>query len=163
MRRDREFSEYFAERAPVLRRVAFVIVQDWHSAEDVTQLAFAKLYVAWPRVRQETIDAYARKIVVNEALSLRRRHPRERLTASPPDAPDVSRSTDSPLDVGHALGLLPERQRAIVALRFIEDLSVADVAQVLGIAEGTVKSQTSRALETLRTNVSPPVLVEELP
>lgn len=158
MRRDREFSEFFAARGPALRRTAYLIVRDWHLAEDVTQQAFAKLYVAWPRVRTETRDAYARKAVVNTALSQARRRS-ERPVAELPDAP-APPAEDPALDIAHALGLLPERQRAIVALRFLDDQPIAEVARILGVAEGTVKSQTARALDTLRTHL--PELVPEL-
>jgi RNA polymerase sigma-70 factor (sigma-E family) len=160
MRRDEEFSEFFEARAPALRRTAYLIVRDWHAAEDVTQLGFARLYVVWPRVRHETLEAYARKIVVNEALGWLRRHRRDHLTDAPPE-PSVPQPADSPLDVGRALDLLPGQQRAIVALRFLDDLPVAEVARVLEIAEGTVKSQTSRALATLRARIPELALTEE--
>lgn len=159
-RREREFSDYFIARGPALRRTAYLVVRDWHTAEDVTQLALVKVYAAWSRIHPETRDAYARKAVVNECLSwLRRRRPESTVEHLPERA--LTDST-TPLDVGHALGLLPDRQRAIIALRFLDDLSVADVAQALDIAEGTVKSQTSRALETLRAHLPELVLSEEL-
>jgi RNA polymerase sigma-70 factor (sigma-E family) len=161
MRRDEEFSEFFAARGPALRRTAYLIVRDWHGAEDVTQLGFARLYLVWPRLRPETLEAYARKVVVNEALGWVRRRRRDRLTEAPPDEP-AAESPDSPLDVGSALDLLPVQQRAIVALRFLDDLSVRDVANVLEIAEGTVKSQTSRALATLRVRIPELVSNEEI-
>ena len=160
MRRDEQFSEFFAARGPALRRTAYLIVRDWHAAEDVTQLGFARLYVVWPRIRQETLEAYVRRVVVNEALGWIRRHRRESVAEVVPDrsSPTVA---DPPLDLGHALGLLPAQQRAIVALRFLDDLPVAEVARVLEIAEGTVKSQTSRALATLRARIPELVLTEE--
>jgi len=160
MRRDEQFSEFFGARAPALRRTAYLILRDWHAAEDVTQLGFARLYVVWPRVRTDTVEAYARRIVVNEALGWLRRHRRDQVTDAPPDLPMTDKD-DSPLDVGRALDLLPVQQRAIVALRFLDDLSVAEVARVLEIAEGTVKSQTSRALTTLRAHLPELVLTEE--
>ena len=101
MRRDQEFSEFFAARAPALRRTAYLIVRDWHAAEDVTQLGFARLYVVWPRIRSETLEAYARKVVVNEALGWLRRRRRDHLTESPPDAPTPT--SDPVHDVGQAL------------------------------------------------------------
>jgi RNA polymerase sigma-70 factor (sigma-E family) len=161
MRRDEQFSEFFAARAPALRRTAFLIVRDWHGAEDVTQLGFARLYVVWPRVRPETLEGYARKIVVNEALGWLRRRRRVHLTDVPPDGA-VAAPEESPFDVGRALDLLPGQQRAIVALRFLDDLPVAEVARILDIAQGTVKSQTSRALATLRTRIPELVLTEEI-
>lgn len=160
MRRDEQFSEFFVAHAPALRRTAYLIVRDWHGAEDVTQLGFARLYVVWPRIRPETLEGYARKIVVNEALGWLRRRRRDHLTDVTPDGP-AQVADESPLDVGRALDLLPAQQRAIVALRFLDDLSVAEVARVLDIAEGTVKSQTSRALGTLRARIPELVLTEE--
>jgi RNA polymerase sigma-70 factor (sigma-E family) len=160
MRRDQQFSEFFGARAPALRRTAYLIVCDWHGAEDVTQLGFARLYVVWPRIRPETLEAYARKVVVNEALGWLRRRRRDHLTDSPPDRPIAHDET--PLDVAQALALLPAQQRAIVALRFLDDLPVAEVARVLDVAQGTVKSQTSRALATLRAHLPELVLTEEI-
>jgi RNA polymerase sigma-70 factor (sigma-E family) len=160
MRRDEQFTEFFGARAPALRRTAYLIVGDWHAAEDVTQLGFARLYVVWPRIRPETLEAYARKVVVNEALGWLRGRGRDHLTDAVPDAPEVA-AHESPLDVGRALALLPAQQRAIVALRFLDDLPVAEVARVLDIADGTVKSQTSRALTTLRAHIPELVLTEE--
>ena len=162
MRRDEQFTEFFVARAPALRRTAYVIVRDWHAAEDVTQLGFARLYVVWPRIRTETLEAYARKVVVNEALGWLRRRRRDQPTDVVPEVAATT-PTESPLDVGEALGLLPAQQRAIVALRFLDDLSVAEVADLLGVAQGTVKSQTSRALTTLRAHIPDLVLTEETP
>lgn len=160
MRRDEEFTAFFVARAPTLRRTAYVIVQDWHGAEDVTQLGFARLYLVWSRVRPETLEPYARRIVVNEALGWLRRHRKERLVETVPDRAATD-PDQTPLDLGGALALLPSQQRAIVALRFLEDLSVAETAAVLEVAEGTVKSQTSRALGTLRAHLPDLVLTQE--
>ena len=156
--REREFTEFYAGSATALRRTAYVVVRDWHVAEDLTQQAFAKLYVAWPRVRVDTRMAYARRAVVNECLShLRRRRP-ETPVAEPPET--AVTSYDDVPDLGSALAALPDRQRAIVALRFLDDLSVAEVGRLLGITDGTVKSQTARALETLRRRL-PDLSLEE--
>jgi RNA polymerase sigma-70 factor (sigma-E family) len=147
--REREFTEFYTATAVALRRTAYLVVRDWHVAEDLTQQAFANLYVAWPRVRPETRTAYARRTVVNQCLSHLRRHRPEIPVAEPAETP--SRVGEPvPFDLGAALAGLPDRQRAIVALRFYDDLSVAEVARLLGIADGTVKSQTARALESLR-------------
>jgi RNA polymerase sigma factor (sigma-70 family) len=139
--REREFTEFYAGSAPALRRTAYVVVRDWHVAEDLTQQAMAKLYVAWPRVRTETRMAYAHL----------RRHRPELPTEVLPDRPIPAHEPGH--DLSGAIAALPARQRAIVALRFLDDLSVAEVGRLLGIADGTVKSQTSRALETLRTRL----------
>jgi RNA polymerase sigma-70 factor (sigma-E family) len=157
--REREFTEFYAASAVALRRTAYVVVRDWHVAEDLTQQAFAKLYVAWPRVRQETRMAYARRTVVNECLSHLRRHRPE----SPTDVlPERATPAQEPgHDLTSAIAALPARQRAIVALRFLDDLPVAEVGRLLGIADGTVKSQTNRALETLRRRL-PHLDLEEI-
>lgn len=158
--READFTEFYLARREALRRTAYVIVRDWHMAEDLTQQAMIKLYAAWPRVRHDTADAYARKVVVNECLShLRRRRdvPVERM----PDRATHSHEA-SVLDVSAALDLLAPRQRAIVALRFLDDLSVLDVAHALSVSEGTVKSQSSKALATLRTHLPQLVLTEEI-
>lgn len=149
--REREFTDFYLASAVALRRTAYVVVRDWDLAEDLVQQAMAKLYVAWPRVRTGTLMAYARRTVVNECLSHARRHRPETPTDTLPDHP-VDQPESAP-DLARALTLLPARQRAIVALRFLDDLSVTEVANVLGIAEGTVKSQTSRALGTLRRHL----------
>ena len=157
--REQEFTEFFSVHGPALRRTAYLVVRDWHLAEDLTQQGMAKLYAAWPRVRASTRAAYARKVVVNECLShLRRRRP-ETPTDELPDRP--AHVAPITLDLGEALALLPPRQRAIVALRFLDDLPVAEVAELLGIAEGTVKSQTARALDTLRGHLPQLIATEE--
>jgi RNA polymerase sigma-70 factor (sigma-E family) len=157
--REQDFSEFYVARGPALRRTAYLIVRDWHQAEDLTQQAFVRLYAAWPRIRRESLDAYARKTVVNACLSHLRRNRPESPTDRLPDGAIATR--ESELDIGQALGLLPDRQRAIIALRFLDDLPVTAVAEALGIAEGTVKSQTSRALETLRAHLPELVFSEE--
>ena len=151
--RDLDFTEYFVARATTLRRTAFVVVRDWGLAEDVTQRAFVKLYGAWPRITATGRDAYARRVVVNESLTLLRRRPPEVLTSTPPEVATRDASGDMSLDLVRALALLPPQQRAVVALRFLEDLSVHETADVLRIAPGTVKSHTSRALDTLRRHL----------
>ena len=158
-RRESEFTEFYAARRVPLRRTAYLIVRDWHTAEDLTQQSMVKLYAAWPRVRSETVDAFARRIVVNECLS----HLRRRRDIPVDQVPDVDqRGPESPvLDLGAALDLLPPRQRAVIALRFLDDLSVADVAQALDVSDGTVKSQTARALATLRAHLPALALTEE--
>lgn len=149
--REEEFNSFFATHGPALRRTAAFLVRDWHLAEDLTQQALVKLYAAWPRTRPATRLAYARRIVVNECLShLRRQRPETTLTEAH-DRP--APAGDPVVDFAAALALLPARQRAIVALRYLDDLSIPEVGRVLGIADGTVKSQSARAIETLRAHV----------
>ena len=157
--RDHDFTEFYQARGPALRRTAYLITRDWHSAEDATQQAFVKLYAAWPRIRHESRDAYARRTVVNTCLTQLRKGKPETPTDVVPD--QAAHSSETGFDLGSALALLPPRQRAIVALRFLDDLSVAEVANILDIAEGTVKSQTSRALETLGAHLPQLQFAEE--
>ena len=160
-RREQEFSEFFAACAPGLRRTAYLVVRDWHLAEDLTQQALAKLYAAWGRTEPATRLAYARRTVVNECLShLRRKRPEQPTDEVPDRGVPAHHDRDHVLDLGEALALLAPRQRAVIALRFLDDLSVAEVARVCDISEGTVKSQTARALDTLRSHL--PQLVPAL-
>ena len=150
--RDAEFTDYYAARVRALRRVAFLVVHDWHAAEDVAQRAMVKVYRAWPRINKVTLEAYVRRAVVNEAISYASRRRRDVVVPEVPDRP-VPAQDDQPLELGAALATLPPQQRAVVALRFVDDLSVAETAEVLRIAEGTVKSHTSKAMATLRRHV----------
>jgi RNA polymerase sigma-70 factor (sigma-E family) len=149
--RDVDFSEFYAARVRALRRVAYVVTRDWHAAEDVTQRAFVKIYRAWPRIERTGLEAYARRAVVNESLSYVTRRPRDVVVDTVPEA--AVPETIEVLDLGAALSTLPAQQRAVIALRFVDDRSVAETAVALGIAEGTVKSHTSKAIATLRRHV----------
>lgn len=149
--RTKQVDEYFCAVAPALRRTAYLVVRDWHTAEDMVQATFVKLFVAWPRIRPETVDAYARRTLMNVCLTQLRKNKRERVTEEMPE-PAVH-PDGTALDLRQALGLLPPQQRAVIALRFLDDLSVGATADALGVAPGTVKSQTSRALNTLRVHL----------
>ncbi|CAM3704159.1 SigE family RNA polymerase sigma factor [Kibdelosporangium persicum] len=162
MDRDREFGEYVDARALVMRRTAYLLCGDWHRAEDIVQTALTKLYVAWPRVRRDgTVDAYARKVLVRCAIDEGRRGflRREGAVADVPDVPVSSAAPD--LDVRRALAALPLGQRTVVVLRYWEDLSVAEVARLLGRTEGTVKSQAAKGLAALRTLLGTPMFEEQ--
>lgn len=149
--RDADFVTFFGSRVVTLRRLAYALCGDWHTAEDLTQSAFIAVYRRWGQVRLETADAYARRVLVNTFLSHRRRHRRESVVpqvqdeVAPPPGDSALR-----LDLNQVLVQLAPRQRAAVVLRYLADLPVAEVADLLGMAEGTVKSQTARGLETLK-------------
>ncbi|MEV0267577.1 SigE family RNA polymerase sigma factor [Hamadaea sp. NPDC050747] len=144
-----DYSEYFAARAAPLRRLGYGLSGDWHLAEDLVQHTFLQLYRHWRRLDPSTLDAYSRRTLVNAYLSHRRKK-RETAVADVPDrAADPVPDLD--LDVRAALDALPPRQRALVVLRHLEDISVAEAADLLGIAEGTVKSQTAHGLAKLRS------------
>lgn len=154
-RTDRELAyvEFAASRRDQLRRIAYGMCGDWHKADDLVQNALIKLYVAWPRVvRGGREDAYVRKILLNAAIDdSRRPSRRERATDELPEvvAPASTALEDHDSLVA-AMQTLPAQQRATVLLRHWLGLSVAETANELGIAEGTVKSHCSRGLETLR-------------
>lgn len=159
--RDAEFTAYVAARRAHLRRTAFLLCGDWHRAEDLVQVALAKLYVAWPRVRRDSSpEAYVRTILVRTHVDeTRRPWRRERCSDQLPE--DQAR-TGLPLEerdaLRTALASLPPRQRAVVVLRHWVGLSVEETAAELGCSTGTVKSQTARAVSRLRealTDVSP--------
>ncbi|BAL87094.1 putative RNA polymerase ECF-subfamily sigma factor [Actinoplanes missouriensis 431] len=145
-----QFVDYFRARAQPLRRLAYSLSGDWHTAEDLVQQTFVRLYRRWPAIRDETVDAYARQALVNAFLSHRRARRRESLTADPPERAAGGADPADGLVVRRALAALAPRQRAAVVLRYLEDLPVAEVATLLGISEGTVKSQTARAIQSMR-------------
>jgi len=148
------FEEYAAARLPALLRYALMLTGDPHMAEDVVQDTMVRAYGRWRRVqRADHPDRYVKRMLTNAYLSSRR-GPWGRAVpyAEAPEVPVLDASESSALR--HAmwgrLAELPPRQRAAVVLRFYEDLPDADIAEVLGCAVGTVRSQISRALDTLR-------------
>ena len=154
-RRDAEFTEYLAARQAALLRTAYLVCGDRHQAEDVLQTALAKLYLSWDKVRDRgAVDAYVRRIIVNETTSSWRRpwHRRERATDV---LPETATHHDTYDDGGSAalwdvVRSLPPQARAVVVLRYYEQLSEAETAETLGVSKGTVKSQSSRAMALLR-------------
>jgi RNA polymerase sigma-70 factor (sigma-E family) len=154
--KDTEFSEYMAARQPGLLRTAYLLTGDRHTAEDLVQTALAKLYLSWDKVqRQDSLDGYVRRILVNEHNSLWRRawKKRETTTSELPDQPAEPQQGGPDAELWALVQSLPRKQRAAVVLRYYEQMSEAETAAVLGVSVGTVKSQTSRALATLRTRV----------
>ena len=156
--RDAEFAEYMAARQPSLLRTAYLLTGDRHAAEDLVQTALAKLYLSWDKVqRRELVDGYVRRIMVNENNSLWRRA-WKRKEVSTDQVPDHA-GVDDIHDDGRKSALwefvqtLPRKQRAVIVLRYYEDLSEAEIAETLGISVGTVKSQASRALASMRERV----------
>jgi len=148
-----DFSAFASSRWPRLVRLAFGLTGDRWMAEDIAQTALARAYVAWQRVsRADDPDAYLRRILVNAS---NRRFRRRRVDERPGDLPECP--VDGPADlVGEraallaALRQLPPRQRAVIVLRYWEDLTDAQIAASLGCSPGTVRSQLSRALAKLR-------------
>jgi RNA polymerase sigma-70 factor (sigma-E family) len=163
---DDEFSRYFAARAHTLRATAYLLCGDWHRAEDITQVALTKLYVAWPRLaRHDALDAYARKIVVRTFLAENRRlwRRREQLTEDLPDRSSREIESEHRLLVRAALQAVPPRQRAVLVLRYWSDLSVEQTAATLGCSTGNVKSQAARGLAALRRRLGPHFFLTDAP
>jgi RNA polymerase sigma-70 factor (ECF subfamily) len=149
-----EFREFVAARSAALLRSAYLLAGDWATAEDLLQTALTKTYLAWKRLGEiEAVEPYARRVLVNTATSWwRRRWHGERPTEFLPERA-VADATEEQLDrdlLWKHVKALPARQRAVLVLRFYEDMSEAQTAELLNISAGTVKSQTSRALGTLR-------------
>jgi RNA polymerase sigma-70 factor (sigma-E family) len=155
--RDAEFTAYLDARQPQLLRTAYLLTGDRHQAEDVLQTSLAKLYLAWDKVRdRDSVDAYVRRIMVNENNSLWRRGWKKREFATEV-IPDREFHDEYDEGLGAALWdvvqTLPKKARAVVVLRYYEQLTEAETADLLGISVGTVKSQCSRALAALRERV----------
>ncbi|MCW2774635.1 MAG: SigE family polymerase sigma factor [Nocardioides sp.] len=135
-------------------RTAYLLTRDHALAADLLQTALAKAWFAWSRIESHP-EPYVRKILVNTFASWwRRKWNGEQSYAEPPE-PEGSRphdESDQRQDLWEAMGRLPRRQRAVVVLRFVEDLSEAETARLLGVSAGTVKSQTSKALAKLRVD-----------
>jgi RNA polymerase sigma-70 factor (sigma-E family) len=147
------FDEFVAARGQALHRTAYLLTGDWALAEDLLQTALARVYPRWSRIQRDDPEGYVRKAVVNTWSSWWRRKWRgESPTEQLPDteAPDAYAEADRRGAVRDALRRLPPRQRAVVVLRFHEDMSEAQVAALLGVSIGTVKSQTTKALAHLR-------------
>jgi RNA polymerase sigma-70 factor (sigma-E family) len=152
--REREYVEFVSARLPAMRRLAYLLCGDGHHADDLVQQAFTALFVHWHRARAAAhLDGYVRRMVVRTFLNERRRAWSRRvdLTACVPewpaqDGPDLAERTA----VRDALAQVPPRQRAVLVLRYLCDLPVAEVAAILDCSPGTVKSQASHGLAALR-------------
>jgi RNA polymerase sigma-70 factor (sigma-E family) len=160
MNRDRgsEFEQFVVARQAHWLRTAFMLSGHWQTAEDLVQSVMERLYVAWPKVAAaDQPDAYVRRALVNAYLSEHRR-PWRREHAVPDPQIDGA-ATDSGIDdrlvLIPALRALPPRQRMVVVLRFWEDLSVDQTAELMKCAPGTVKSQTADGLRALRAGLHP--------
>jgi RNA polymerase sigma-70 factor (sigma-E family) len=162
-----DFRDFVTARSAALLRTAYLLAGDWATAEDLLQTALTKTYLAWKRLGQiEAVEPYARRVLVNTATSWwRRRWHGERPTEFLPEraAPD---RLDEQLErdaLWRHVKALPARQRAVLVLRFYEDMSEAQTAALLNISAGTVKSQTSRALGTLRQRLTAEGFSAQLP
>ncbi|WP_323095580.1 SigE family RNA polymerase sigma factor [Intrasporangium sp. YIM S08009] len=157
-----EFDAFVEARSSALLRTAYLLTHDRGLAEDLVQTSLAKAWFAWTRIETRP-EAYVRRIMVNTYSSWwRRRWNGEEATADLPERPDPRHDprrgedvrADDRTDLWRALERLPKRQRAVVVLRFYEDLSEAETAEIMQCSVGTVKSQASRALAKLRIDPS---------
>nr|WP_042179401.1 SigE family RNA polymerase sigma factor [Kibdelosporangium sp. MJ126-NF4]CEL13804.1 RNA polymerase ECF sigma factor [Kibdelosporangium sp. MJ126-NF4]CTQ88172.1 RNA polymerase ECF sigma factor [Kibdelosporangium sp. MJ126-NF4] len=151
--RDTAFADYFAARSDVMRRTAYLLCGDWHRAEDLVQVSFTKLYLAWKRIaRREAMDAYARQTLVRTFLSERRLgwFRKESVSDQQADTPVSGHGPEDRMVLQAALKQVPPGQRAVLVLRYWEDMSVEETAKALHCSTGTVKSQAARGLQTLR-------------
>ncbi len=155
------YREFFAARQRPLMRTAYAILGSWPAAEDAVQTALTQLYVHWPRIQPGAVNTYARRSVVHACFKMARQRGRETTTDRLPErqVPGPEGGLER-LDLMQALAGLSPKARAVVALRFLDDLPVAEVALVLDLPEGTVKSQTARALDRLQAALSPPQSIE---
>ncbi len=161
---DGEFTEFVHASWASLHRTAYLLLGDRAEAEDLVQTSLAKTYASWSKVRDvEAAPAYARTVLVNTAASWFRKKSwrNERPTAALPDPVHETDPTDRPVLI-NALAQLPPRQRAVIVLRYYDDLSVGQAAEALGCSEGTVKSQTFDALTNLRGLLGDAVIPLEL-
>jgi RNA polymerase sigma-70 factor (sigma-E family) len=156
--RDREqFREFMVSRWPALVRLAYGLTGDRWLAEDLAQAALARTCVAWRQVRRaDDPDAYVRRILINVSnRRFRKRRPAEEIRELPDGAvADPAVLADERSDLMAALRELPPRQRSVIVLRYWGDLSDAQVAELLGCSEGTVRSQAWRALAKLRVSAA---------
>jgi RNA polymerase sigma-70 factor (sigma-E family) len=153
---DQEFDAFVRARTHALLRSAYLLTGDQHLAEDLVQSALAKTHLAWGRLEDTgNAEAYARRTMYHLQVSWwRRRRVAETLPGLVPDRPgrdDPAGSVSLRLALRAALLQLSAKQRAVLVLRFFEDRTESEVADVLGVSIGTVKSQTSKALVRLRT------------
>lgn len=155
------FRDYVAARQRALLRTARMLTGNQHTAEDLVQAALERVWPRWSRiVRDGDPDAYVRRVLVNTYSTWwRRKWRREAPTEDLPDvaAPDVFGDADLADALRRLMPTLTPRQKAVVVLRFYEDLSEAATADALGCSVGTVKSQTSKALARLRLMADPRV------
>ena len=147
-----EFIEFATVTSPRLRRTAFLLCGDWHTAEDLAQATLVKMFSSWRRIsRKDAADSYATRTLVNTYLAdKRRKRVGEVLTDTMPERPVQSQTPVVRLMVLNALATLPPKARAVVVLRYWSDLSVEQVATMLDCSTGNVKSQSARALDKLR-------------
>lgn len=148
---DADFTAFVRERGPALVRIAYTMTGDQQSAEDLVQAALAKAYTRWSRISGDA-EPYLRRIIYNDRVSGWRRRREFPVAELPETAAGRAHDHDTTLRLAlrQALLSLPPRQRAVLVLRYLEDRSVEETADVLGCRPGTVASQSTRALRKLK-------------
>jgi len=150
---ERDFAEFYTSRFELSRRTAYALCGDWVEAEELAQHAFVRVYARWSRVARGNAEGYLHTVLTRLFLDTRRRgRARERLVADTPERPqhaDTAR-VDDRQSLLAALQEVSPRQRATLVLRIVHDLSVVEVAGILGCSTGTVKSQQARGMQALR-------------
>jgi RNA polymerase sigma-70 factor (sigma-E family) len=161
-----DFEEFVAAALPGLLRFGVILTGDRHRADDLVQTALVKTMRRWRAIEPDQPTAYVRRAMVNTHLSGWRRSRRE---TGMPDGFDIAARTDETASyddqdqLARALAVLPPRQRAVIVLRFYAGLSEAEIAETLGCAPGTVKSQSSKAMLRLRRELMPADYAEATP
>jgi RNA polymerase sigma-70 factor (sigma-E family) len=152
-----EFTEFAEAEMARLRRTAYLLCGEWHAAEDLTQITLTKTLLAWRQIRKrENAHAYAHRILVNAYLSQRRtRKSGEVPVDTLPERTGRPGTAELRVVMLSALATLPPQARAVVVLRYWEDLSIEQVAMVMRCSAGNVKSQSARALQKLRNELGP--------
>ncbi|MFD0899065.1 SigE family RNA polymerase sigma factor [Actinomadura sediminis] len=143
------FAAFVAARSGSLIRTAYVLAGDQHAAEDLLQSALAKTAARWGRVRDNP-EGYVRRAMYNEQVNRWRRRRRESVVARPPELPSTGPDVDLRVTLERALLALPPRKRAVLVLRYYEDLPEREIAEIMGCSVGTVRSQAHRAIARLR-------------
>jgi RNA polymerase sigma-70 factor (sigma-E family) len=147
------FDDYVVSRGPALVRFGFLLTHDHHLAQDLAQEGLARLHRHWSRVRsKDDPDAFVRKTMVNLLISWRRRRAwTEHPTSEPPDTPsDVNDDVAERDEMWRFLGALPAKQRAVLVLRYYENLTDPEIASIVGCSPATVRSHASKAIHRLR-------------
>ena len=162
---DEEFAEFAETASPQLRRTAFLLCGNWHTAEDLVQTTLAKVFVSWRKIqRRDAARSYAARTLVNTYLADKRsKRNSELITDRIPERPVQAHAPETRMVVLSVLATLPPRARAVVVLRYWEDLSVDQVAAVLGCSPGNVKSLGAAALGKLRAVIDEALTGDELP
>jgi RNA polymerase sigma-70 factor (sigma-E family) len=152
--RDTEFMEFVRARSLALRRTAYLLCGDWSSGDDLVQESLAKVYVAWPRIAvSQAVESYTRTTMLRTYLNEKRKWRREVNVDEVPEHPTDDKDTALTVTLSALLRELPTSQRAVLVLRFYQDLSVPQIAQELGVPEGTVKSRLHTAVRALRARL----------